>query len=105
MGIRTSETVHSSVGELVRRLNQTQGRILLALIFAGKPMRLKDLALVVGAPTSQVCYNARALVRYGAAIGEHGIYQSSPSIQSVCIKTSRRMLYRQKKRVHPTDEP
>jgi len=67
--------------DLVGTLNQTQGRILLALIFAAKPLRLKDLAAIVGAPTSQTCREARALVECGVVEKADGRYQVAQLIR------------------------
>jgi len=67
--------------ELIKSLNQTQGRILLALIFATKPLRLKDLAAIVGTQTSQACREAKALVESGLVEKVDGRYQLSKLIR------------------------
>jgi len=67
--------------ELIKTLNQTQGRILLALIFATKPLRLKDLAAIVGTPTSQACRAAKVLVEFGLVEKVDGRYQVSTLIR------------------------
>jgi len=62
-------------------LNQTQGRILLALIFSANPLRLKDLASIVGAPTSQVCREAKALVETGLIEKVDGRYRPATLVR------------------------
>lgn len=73
--------LESPLLESVRTLNQTQARILLALIFTGNPLRLKDLAVIVGAPTSQVCREAKPLVQLGAVERIDGAYRISATIR------------------------
>jgi hypothetical protein len=67
--------------ELIRTLNQTQSRILLALIFAAKPLRLKDLAAIVGVPTSQACREAKPLLERGLVEKVEGRYQASTLVR------------------------
>jgi len=67
--------------DLVKNLNQTQGRILLALIFAAKPLRLKDLAMIVGVPTSQACREVRSLLGFGVVEKVEGRYKATTLIR------------------------
>jgi hypothetical protein len=65
----------------ISNLNQTQGRILLALIFSANPLRLKDLSAIVGAPTSQVCRAAKVLVETGLAEKVDGRYRPTTLVR------------------------
>jgi len=94
MDVTKPELAGTPVGSLVGRLNQTQARILLVLMFAGKPIRMKNLARNVGAPTSQVCSAARPLVESGIIDRASGVYELGPVVRSLRTRGRKKLSYK-----------